>query len=186
MYFSFSAYRRWFPRAISTSPKGCPLLLQWDHPISRAFGDSSDVSILRWEGLLGLKGKRSSGGGWWIHFWHNLFHWIPLWISFRSINKKFYQRTSEFMSDWQKHLECPSELSRLNFQNNSSHWMLKPFRVLVTPVSLAPRCWTSEKPWPFVSHGALSWVISHLFSFHWFRFELYRRMQPLMCNSAHI
>lgn len=117
-----------------------------------------------------------------------LFHWIPLWISFRSINKKIYRRTPEYMSDWQKHFapRVPIRTVMTQFSNNSSLWTLKPFRVLVNPVYLAPRRWTSEKPWPFVSHGDLSWVISHLFSFHWFQFERYRRMQPLMCNSAHI
>lgn len=50
-------------------------------------------------------------------------------------------------------LELPSQLSGLNFENNSSHWMLKPFRVLVTSVAALLDIELLKKPWPFVSHG---------------------------------
>lgn len=137
-------------------------------------------------GTAGVKEQRNSNGSTSGRVSGVLpFHGFPLLVSFRSINKSYW-RITECMSDWQKH-SAPREPIRTvitQFQSNSSLWMLKPFRVLVTPVSLAPRHRTSERPWAFVSHWALSWVISHLFSFHWFQFEQHRRMQPLMCKLS--
>lgn len=112
------------------------------------------VQVVRWEGQIGGAKERKALVG--DSRSTPLLHCVPSWFFFS--HQLMRSSTKRHLNTWLIGksillLELPSQLSRLNFENNSSHWMLKPFRVLVTSVAALLDVELLKKPWPFVSHG---------------------------------